>query len=161
MYCQAQLQLQLQLEWQYSQHPQPHSRPPEKYGMTSGMKHTTPTSTPSFPSTSAKTSSLTWAWHSSAPACFLIKLHYWLTDWVSEWWNLWLLERLWLLKTNIEVPGLRPSSVVSQNFKLILNSASTCWMIFLERMKMLPQPVLSLLFTTHHPQFNITLCSSN
>ena len=44
------------VEWLYSQHPQPPSHPatqlpthqPEKYGMTSGMKHTTPTSTPSF-----------------------------------------------------------------------------------------------------------------
>ena len=35
-------------EWLYSQHPQPPTHPPEKYGMTSGMKHTTPTSTPSF-----------------------------------------------------------------------------------------------------------------
>ena len=43
------------VEWLYSQHPHPATHPPEKYGITSGMKHTTPTSkqlltssTPSF-----------------------------------------------------------------------------------------------------------------
>ena len=48
---QAQLQLQLQLELSgyiliFPSHPATH--PQEKYGMTSGMKHATPTLTPSF-----------------------------------------------------------------------------------------------------------------